>query len=358
MFKGKTIVVGMSGGVDSSVTAAMLKAGGANVIGVHMNIWDPLDTRVSATRRTCYGPAKVEALQDAKNIAKQIDILFYEIDVTKEFASTVLDYFSDEYLAGRTPNPCVMCNRYIKFGALWDGLKKLGVHFDFFATGHYAKVALDEVSGRYVLLKGDDPLKEQSYFLHGLSQEQLSKTIFPLVNMQKTEVKQLAVDFGLDFSKKKESQNFVDGEYGYLLKEESPSGDFVDVDGNVLGKHRGLAFYTIGQRRGIGIAAKEALYVIRLDSTNNEVVVGVEEHLYSTQCRVNDVNFISIGSLLESMKVTAKARYASKDVSALIIPVSETSVDLIFDEPQKSLTPGQSAVFYNNNVVIGGGVIE
>ncbi|MDD5457518.1 MAG: tRNA 2-thiouridine(34) synthase MnmA [Candidatus Margulisbacteria bacterium] len=357
MSKGK-VLVAMSGGVDSSVTAALLQDEGYKVSGVYMNVWDETDKRVTNISKTCYGPGKDKEAQEARRIGKLLDIPITSINLNPEFTECVLSYFTSEYHQGRTPNPCVVCNQKIKFGALIQKARECGLEFDYFATGHYAKTYFDKKRTRYILQRAQDLKKDQSYFLYRLNQEQLKILLFPLGDYLKADVKKLAVKYGLGLEQKKESQNFVDGDYSYLLGETSGAGDFILEDGKVVGRHKGIEFYTIGQRRGLVISAKEPFYVLRIDKNSNQVVLGKEADLSKKELTAGDINLIAIDSLKQEISVSARIRYASELSSAKIIPLENNRVKVIFEKPQKAITPGQSVVFYDGDVVVGGGVIE
>ena len=273
---GKTVLALMSGGVDSSVAAALLKEQGYNVTGVTMKIWDGKTTAQGSTQHGCYGPGEEEDIEDARKVALNLNIPFHVFDLTREYQSGVLDYFCSEYLSGRTPNPCVRCNPSIKFGALVDKARLSGIEFDFIASGHYARVEFDETTCRYLLKKAKDLTKDQTYFLAFLSQQQLSRLMLPLGDYTKVEVREMAKQFGLEVASKPDSQDFVCGGYTSIIQTESNPGAIMDKNGKVLGEHRGLQFYTIGQRKGLEIAAKQPLYVTTLEPTLNAVIVGVK----------------------------------------------------------------------------------
>ncbi|MFH1710117.1 MAG: tRNA 2-thiouridine(34) synthase MnmA [bacterium] len=342
----KRIVVAMSGGVDSSVAAALLKKEGHDVIGITMQIWPRAEKGDSC--------CSLSAVEDARRVANKLGIPYYVLDFQKIFKRNVIDYFISEYNLGRTPNPCVRCNQSIKFDALLKKSKDLGA--DYLATGHYARI--EKKSGRYILKKGVDPKKDQSYFLYPLSQEALSRTIFPLGDMTKQEIRKLAKKFKLKVADKKESQEicFVDGDFGKLFS--AKKGNIVDLDGKVLGKHKGYQLYTIGQRRGLGLSRKDPAYVAKIDPKTNTVAVGDRGDVYSDDLTAGELNWVSLSKLDASAKVTAKIRYNSPGAEAEIRPIAKGKVKVTFSKPQFAITPGQSVVFYDGDSVVGGGIIE
>lgn len=351
------VLVGLSGGVDSSVTAALLKEKGFNVAGVTMKIWDN-SFKSSNLRSACYGADEVHDIEDAQKVANDLNIPFHVIDLSKEYKDNIVTYFKNEYLSGRTPNPCVMCNQNIKFYALLEKAKESGIKFDVFATGHYAKVEYDKKTDRYFLKKAKYTRKDQSYFLSFLSQEQLSKVMFPLGKFTKEAVRAKAESFGLFVHDKKESQDFFSGDYNELLNNPESSGPIINSDGKVLGKHNGIWNYTIGQRKGLGISYKAPLYVTRIDKENNAIIVGLENELYSDELTVTKINWISIHEPNKPFNASAKIRYMHKEAEALITPLSNREVQIKFKEPQRSIAPGQISVFYDKDIVLGGGIIK
>ena len=349
----------MSGGVDSSVAAALLKEQGYQVTGVMMKIWDGPDFPRAGeyARHGCYGPGEAGDIEDAEKVARIIDIPFYVFDLTEEYKAEVLKYFRLEYLSGRTPNPCVRCNRSLKFGALVRRIEHSGIDFDYLATGHYARMGYDEVKQRYLLKKARDLSKDQSYFIAMLSQEQLGKALFPIGDYTKAEVRKLAADFGLAVADKAESQDFVAGGYSSLLPA-APPGPILDKAGNVLGEHPAISAYTIGQRRGLGISSRDPLFVIDIDSEQNAVIVGGKEELYHDELIASGLNWVAIDTLSEAIMVEARLRYRHKEARAELTPLSEDKVRVKFREPQMAITPGQTVVFYQGDIVIGAGTIE
>lgn len=355
----KKIAVAMSGGVDSSVTAALLKEQGYQVTGVMMKIWDGPDFPGAGTdaRHGCYGPGEAGDIEDAEKVAGILDIPFYVFDLTEEYKSEVLKYFRLEYLSGRTPNPCVRCNRSLKFGALVRRIEHSGIDFDYLATGHYARTEYDEIRQRYLLKKARDLDKDQSYFIAMLSQEQLSRAIFPIGDHTKTEVRKLAADFGLDVADKAESQDFVTGGYSSLLPE-TPPGPILDRVGNVLGEHPRNATYTIGQRRGLGLSSHDPMFVIDIEPEQNAVIVGGKEDLYHDELIASGLNWVAIDTLSGTLKVEVKLRSRHREAIAELTPLREGKVRVKFRETQMAITPGQTVVFYQDDIVIGAGTIE
>jgi len=351
-----TVIVGLSGGVDSSVAAYLLKQQGYQVIGVTMAIWD--GQYKSTGKHACYGSDEEEEIHEAREVAKKLDIPYHVFNCSAEYKQAVLDYFKSEYLAGRTPNPCIQCNQLIKFGMLPLMAKKSGIDFDYFATGHYARVEFSEKYQRYVLKKAADLKKDQTYFIHRLSQEQLRQALLPIGGFNKPEIKELARKVGITIEDLEESQDFYSGDYKDLLEVDDNPGNIVDSKGKVLGRHKGIWNYTIGQRKGLGIAYAEPLYVIGLDKEVNTVIVGVRQETYNASFIVSDLNWVALESLEKSMDCTAKIRSAQNEREALIEPLLNGDVKVTFYHPNDAITPGQSAVFYEEDVVLGGGIIS
>jgi tRNA-specific 2-thiouridylase len=336
--------IAMSGGVDSSVAAALLKEAGHEVTGVTMRITDDLR------------PAS-----NAADIASRLGIRHHVIDLRGIFAEKIIDYFCGEYGRGRTPNPCVLCNRYIKFGALWEEAKKLGA--EMLATGHYARIEKD-TGGRYLLKKGRDSNKDQSYFLCQLSQEHLGRTMFPVGNLTKDEVRRIAAELGLPATSRPSSQEicFVpDGDIAGFLEKRTPEyvrpGTIRDEAGRTIGRHRGIAAYTIGQRRGLGIAFAEPLYVTAIEAEKNAIVAGNKEQTYGTELTAGGLNWIAIESPENPLQVKARIRYRHTEAAATVIPQIDNSIRVEFTSPQAAITPGQAIVFYDGDTVVGGGTI-
>ena len=354
----KTVAVGLSGGVDSSVAAALLKESGCNVLGVSMMIFDGSVMVKEDVKHGCYGPGEQEDIAAAESVCKNLGIPFRTIDLRKEYQRHVIDPFKNEYLAGKTPNPCIVCNQRLKFGFLLARANNIGLEFEYFATGHYARV--EKSKSRYLLKRAIDESKDQSYFLYALTSEQLSQTLFPLGALKKHQVRDIARSLGLTTAERPESQDFIaGGDYSLLFNEkEIKEGNIVDERGNVLGKHRGIVHYTIGQRRGLGISAQRPLYVTRIDALNNLIVVSDRKGLIANGLIAKDINLIAIDKLDRPYPVKVKIRLNQTAVDATIFPGSKRKAKIFFDEPQLSVCPGQHAVFYSDEVVVGGGVIQ
>lgn len=352
------VAVGLSGGVDSSVAAALLKERGYDVVGITMAIFDPSGSRIRSERQACYGPCEKEDVEAAAAVCRKLNIPFHVIDLKRAFREHVIDYFRSEYLGGRTPNPCVVCNDRLKFGFLLHKAQEAGVDFDLFATGHYARVI--ESGGRFLLKKAADPAKDQTYFLYTLRPEQLSQTLFPLGEFTKEQVREMARSFGLETAERPESQDFIaGGDYASLFNgEEIRAGDIVDEEGRILGRHRGIIHYTVGQRRGLGIASQQPLYVMKIDAANNRIVVSGRENILSKGLIATDVNLIAVDTLEKPYRVKAKIRLQHEGAHGTLFPWEKNKVKIIFDAPQMAVSPGQSAVLYTGDIVFGGGIIE
>ena len=343
----KKIAVAMSGGVDSSVTAAILKEQGHDVIGITMELSD----------------CSAGAVADAKLVADFLGIEHHVADFSQLFQEKVIDYFLSEYAAGRTPNPCVACNPNVKFGGLIAEAQKYGC--DYLATGHYAKVFYDANTQRYNIAKGSDDHKDQAYALYRLTQQQLAHVMTPLGGWNKTDTRAEAAKRNLPVANKPESQEicFVpDDDYKNYLVQHRPElkhpGDIVDTKGNVLGQHNGIAFYTIGQRKGLGIAYPEPLYVIRLDAGKNQVIVGSNKEVFTKGLVANQLNWVSVADVTEPVEALAKIRYGAKEAKAQLLPNGDGTLKVLFPEMQRAVTPGQSVVFYEaDGRVLGGGII-
>jgi tRNA-specific 2-thiouridylase len=349
----RKVVVAMSGGVDSSVAAALLKEQGYEVIGVTIQL------QPSECPDGCYS---LDTTTDAKKIAQRLGIPHHVVDLRDIFVRDVIADFCREYSLGRTPNPCIRCNRYIKFGALLKRAQEFGAGM--VATGHYARIEKDASSGRYLLRKGTDRHKDQSYMLCMLTQEQLSHSLFPVGNLTKEEVRHTAEKLGLPISYKAESQEicFVpDNDYPKFLAEyagiTARLGPIIDRRGNVRGEHRGIASYTIGQRKGLGIASPEPLYVTAIDPENNTITVGGTNEVYATELVASDLNWISIEEPDSLMNVKARIRYRHREAAATITITGTGEVMVKFWKPQMAITPGQMVVFYDGDIVVGGGLI-
>lgn len=340
----------MSGGVDSSVAASLLKNDGYDVIGVTLEMFQQeKDTSLSTNT------------SDAKNVCNMLGIPHYIFNVENDFKKYVIQYFISEYELGNTPNPCVICNRYVKFQGLIEKAKDLDI--EYISTGHYASVA--QRGSRFILKKGIDKKKDQSYFLYNLSQLQLSKSIFPLGELKKEQVREIASELNLPAHEKPDSQEicFVkDNDYKRYLQENSkkdmPKGEFVDTHGNVIGYHSGITNYTIGQRRNLGVSLGKPMYVLDIDVKSNQVVLSSNEQLYSNELIASHLNWISFNDLKEEISAKAKIRYGAKASDCKIQPLGDGHVKVKFNTPQRAITPGQAVVFYDNDYVIGGGTIQ
>ncbi|MGN0244180.1 MAG: tRNA 2-thiouridine(34) synthase MnmA [Lachnospiraceae bacterium] len=355
---GKKVVVGMSGGVDSSVAAYLLKKEGYDVIGVTMQIWQDEEQAIQEENGGCCG---LSAVDDARRVAQQLDIPYYVMNFKDDFKHHVMDYFVDEYLHARTPNPCIACNRYVKWECLLNRSLALGA--DYIATGHYARVVQLE-NRRYCLKCSETKAKDQTYALYNLTQEQLAHTLMPVGEYEKDEIRAIAADIGLMVANKPDSQDicFVpDGDYAEVVEnltgEPARPGNFVDMQGNVLGQHKGLIHYTIGQRKGLGIALGRRAFVCDLRLDTNEVVIGENEELFTDVLYADHCNFMMIERLEQPMRVIAKIRYNHKGAPCTIEMADEDVVKVSFEEPQRAITPGQAVVFYDGDYVLGGATI-
>lgn len=348
----------MSGGVDSSVAAASLVHQGFEVIGITMNVWRERGYADDTGRRCC----SAADMEDAHRICSSLNIPHYVSNVKAAFRKHVVQPFCEEYICGRTPNPCVVCNTEIKFRLMLRRARTLGATY--IATGHYGRLERDKATGRYLLLKGRDPAKDQSYFLYNLTQNQLQHILFPLGEFTKEQVRHKARALKLSVSDKLESQEicFIPGnDYRSLLEQLMPErlkpGFIVDREGRRLGTHKGIAYYTIGQRRGLGIAHPRPLYVIGLNVDRNTVIVGTSEQLWNDELVAEKMNWISIEKIRGPIRANARIRYKHKESPATISPLERNTVRVRFDKPQRAITPGQSVVFYDGDVVLGGGII-
>ncbi|MBW2605465.1 MAG: tRNA 2-thiouridine(34) synthase MnmA [Deltaproteobacteria bacterium] len=355
--KKEKVVVAMSGGVDSSLAAFLIKSQGYDTIGITLKLCSQKNNPASSERKS------PEGVEYAAEMARKIDIPHYLFDLQKEFEQEVIEGFCREYISGRTPNPCIFCNEKIKLGALVRRAREMGA--DYVATGHYARVIYDKKKGRFLLKKGRDLQKDQSYFLFSLGQDQLKSVFFPLGGLTKNEVKQQAEKYGLSVSGRTESQEicFVpDNDYPAFIKSRFPvierKGPVVSTRGEVLGEHHGVFSFTIGQRRGLNIARGYPLYVVALENDTNTVVVGEKEDLYRRELIASGTRWIAIESLNKPLVLKARIRYRHQECPALVVPLSAEKVRVEFSEPQRAITPGQAVVFYDGNIVAGGGWIE
>ena len=357
--KREKIVVGMSGGVDSSVAAWLLKEQGYEVIGVTMQIWQEEEWQVQEENGGCCG---LSAVEDARRVAAMLDIPYYVMNFRAESKKHVIDYFMAEYLRGRTPNPCISCNRYLK----WESLLKRSVDIgaDYIATGHYARIARLE-NGRLSLQKSVTSAKDQTYALYNLTQDQLAHTKMPVGDYSKEEIRSMAKDIGLRTADKPDSQEICfipDHDYAGFIDREAkgkvpPEGNFVTREGKILGRHKGITHYTVGQRKGLGIALGTPLFVTEIRPEANEVVLGGGEEVFATTLEADQLNFMSIPDLEAEMEVMAKIRYSHKGAPCVIRKIEKDKVRCEFLEPVRAITPGQAVVFYQGDTVVGGGTI-
>lgn len=355
----KKVIIGMSGGVDSSVAAALLVEQGYDVTGVIMKIWDERIMMGQTGRHACFGPDEKEDVEKAREVCERLGIPLIEIDLKDAYKHTVLDYFVSEYACGRTPNPCVRCNSRMKFGAMVDRVRASGVSFDLFATGHYVRKRYLEQYGGFVLHEAVDTAKDQTYFLYRITREQLRTALFPLGELTKEQVREIALRQDLGFEDIPESQDFIGGDYSMLLRKGEP-GEIVNSAGDVLGSHRGIHHYTIGQRRGLGISAERPLYVLRIDPVENRVVVGFDEELYGHELIAHDLTWLTpedpaVGDC--PIVCQAKIRSQQQAFPATVYREGPDRLRIRFSEPQRAIAPGQSVVLYQDGVVLGGGVI-
>lgn len=354
----KKALVAMSGGVDSSVTALLMNRQGYECMGVTMKLFygEEAETR----ENTC---CSLNDVEDARSVAMNLGMPYYVFNFSDRFSECVIDKFIDAYENGRTPNPCIDCNRYLKFDKLYMRAKELG--YDYIATGHYAKVEYDKTKGRFLLKKAADLSKDQSYVLYSLTPEQLSHTVFPLGKLTKSEVRAIAEENGFVNARKHDSQDIcfvTNGKYSDFIESYTgrkyPEGNFVYKDGTVLGRHKGIIRYTVGQRKGLGLALPHPMYVIRVDTETNTVILGENEDLFSKEVTADNINLISVDNLYEPLRVKAKVRYSQPEQWATAVQTDEDTIKLVFDEPQRAITQGQALVMYDGDTVVGGGTIR
>ena len=352
------VVVGMSGGVDSSVAAYLLKEQGNDVIGVTMQIWQEEDACSVEENGGCCG---LSAVEDARRVASALEIPYYVMNFKKEFRENVIDYFTDEYLSGRTPNPCIACNRYVKWEALLN--RSMAIGAEYIATGHYARIER-LANGRYTLRRSATLAKDQTYALYNLTQEQLAHTLMPVGAYAKDEIRSIAEKIGLLVADKPDSQDicFVpDGDYASFIREntgrEIPEGNFVTPDGRILGSHKGIIHYTVVQRKGLGLALGYPAFVLEIRPDTNEVVIGTYEESLTHTVRADRINFMSVEDLTEPRRVFAKIRYNHKGAWCTVEKTGEDEIVCRFEEPQRAVTPGQAVVLYDREYVLGGGTI-
>ncbi|NLI90001.1 MAG: tRNA 2-thiouridine(34) synthase MnmA [Epulopiscium sp.] len=351
------VVVGMSGGVDSSVAAHILKEQGYEVIGITMQIWGQ-----TAPEDDSGGCCGISAVEDARRVCHQLGIPHYVMNFRDDFEKYVIDYFLDEYQQGRTPNPCIACNRYVKWESMLQKSLQLGA--EYIATGHYARIRKDEKTGRYTLAQSATQAKDQTYALYNLTQHQLAHTLMPLGDYTKEEIRQIAKEIDLLVADKPDSQEicFVpDDDYGKFITEntdtQSKEGNFIDQKGNILGKHKGIIHYTIGQRKGLGIQAAKPLYVTKINPETNEVTVGDNKDVFQSKVYANKLNFMPFDRLEGEMTLTGKIRYSQKAAPCTVEMIDEDTMLCTFHEPQRAVTPGQALVLYDGDAVVGGGTI-
>jgi tRNA-specific 2-thiouridylase len=357
----KRVIVGMSGGVDSSVTAGLLVEQGYDVVGITLNLWPELDgAPENAAEDACCG---LGAVEDARRVADRLGIKYYVMNFRDTFEEKVIKDFVGEYARGRTPNPCVRCNQYIKFDALLARAAQFGA--DYVATGHYARVEQDQANGRWLLRKAADPSKDQSYVLYVMTQDRLERALFPLGALSKAETRKMAEDWRLPVANKPESQDicFVPYKrYTEFLERHAPEtlqeGPIVDTSGARVGTHKGIALHTVGQRRGLGIQTKEPRFVTQLNAVTNTVMIGTLDDLLRAECELEEVNWVKLAEPTEPIRTLVRIRYRAELVPGTVYARPGARARVVFDEPQRAVTPGQAVVFYDGEYVVGGGTID
>lgn len=364
MIKKKKVLVAVSGGVDSSTALLLLKESGYDVIAGHMKLWDydEVGGDLYKDGRCC----SIDSINDLHLLCNDLSIPLYIFDFSKRFNEVVIENFVSEYKSGKTPSPCVICNTELKWKSLLRKADELDA--DYIATGHYGRIVYDNKTSRYLIMKGIDDTRDQSYFLWGLDQKALSKTLFPLGEYEKTEIRDIAKRMNLKTAEKPESREncfIADDDYHRFLKEweekrgrQFEPGEILDRQGNILGRHQGTVFYTIGQRRGLGISNPTPLYVNQIDAKNNRIIVGDNDALLKKKMIVKDINWIAFDNPPKEIRAEVKIRYLHKAAPATITVTDLTSAEITFEENQRAITPGQSAVFYNGNILLGGGIIS
>lgn len=354
----KKAIIAMSGGVDSSVAAYLISKQGYECIGATMKLYNNED--IGSKKHTC---CSVEDIDDARSVAFSLNIPYYVFNFSSLFKETVIDKFIQDYENGATPNPCIDCNRFLKFEKLF--LRAREIEYDYVVTGHYARIEYDSVRNRYLLKKAVDSTKDQSYVLYCMTQEQLKHTLFPLGSMKKTEVRKIAEANGFINANKHDSQDicFVQNKKYYDFIEQYtgksyPEGDFVDLEDNVLGRHKGIIRYTVGQRKGLGLSLSNPAYVLSVNPEKNTVTIGKEQDLYTKTLIAKNINLISEERIVDAVRLKAKVRYQHPEQWATVIQVDDDTLKIEFDEPQRAVTKGQAVVLYDNDIVVGGGVIQ
>ena len=354
----KKAMIAMSGGVDSSVAAYLMKEAGYECIGATMKLFQNEDVGIPREHSCC----SLSDVEDARSVAYALGMKYYVFNFSDRFEEEVIDKFVRIYENGGTPNPCIDCNRYLKFEKLMDRANELS--YDYVVTGHYARIDYDENTGRYLLKKAVDDTKDQSYVLYSMTQEQLARTLFPLGEMRKSAAREIAEEQGFINARKHDSQDicFVqNGSYGEFIEQHTgknyPAGDFVNTKGEVLGKHKGIIHYTIGQRKGLGLSFSEPMYVVAINPKDNTVTLGTNEELFTKDLLANDINLISVDKIEKPMRVKAKVRYRQQEQWATATQIDQDTLKVEFDEPQRAITAGQAVVLYDGDVVVGGGTI-